>query len=77
VILTSVLKGLDVAVFETIKDVAEGDFEGGTRLFTIAEDGVGLGPINEAVDAELAAEIETIREGLVDGSIVASDMAEG
>jgi basic membrane protein A len=77
VILTSVLKGLDVAVFETIKDVAEGDFEGGTRLFTIAEDGVGLGPINEAVDAELAAEIEAIREGLVDGSIVASDMAEG
>lgn len=77
VILTSVLKGLDVAVFETIKDVAEGDFEGGTRLFTIAEDGVGLGAINEAVDAELAAEIETIREGLVDGSIVASDMAEG
>jgi basic membrane protein A len=77
VILTSVLKGLDVAVFETIKDVAEGDFEGGTRLFTIAEDGVGLGAINEAVDAELAAEIESIREGLVDGSIVASDMAEG
>jgi len=77
VILTSVLKGLDVAVFETIKDVAEGDFEGGTREFTIAENGVGLGPINEAVDAELAAEIETIREGLVDGSIVASDMAEG
>ncbi|MEX1091657.1 MAG: BMP family ABC transporter substrate-binding protein [Acidimicrobiia bacterium] len=77
VILTSVLKGLDVAVFETIKDVAEGDFAGGTRLFTIAEDGVGIGAINEAVDAELAAEIETIREGLVDGSIVASDMAEG
>ena len=77
VILTSVLKGLDVAVFETIKDVAEGDFEGGTRLFTIAEDGVGIGAINEAVDAELAAEIETIRQGLVDGSIVASDMAEG
>jgi basic membrane protein A len=77
VILTSVLKGLDVAVFDTIQDVAEGTFEGGTRLYTIAEDGVGIGPINEAVDAELAAEVEAIREGLVDGSIVAADMAEG
>jgi len=76
VILTSVLKGLDVAVFDTIQDVAEGTFEGGTRLYTIAEDGVGIGPINEAVDAELAAEIEAIREGLVDGSIVAADLAE-
>jgi basic membrane protein A len=77
VILTSVLKGLDVAVFDTIQDVSEGTFEGGTRLYTIAEDGVGIGPINEAVDAELAAEVEVIREGLVDGSIVAADMAEG
>ena len=77
VILTSVLKGLDVAVFQTIKDVAEGNFAGGTRLFTIAEDGVGIGPINEAVPAELVAEVEAIREGLVDGSIVAADLAEG
>jgi basic membrane protein A len=77
VILTSVLKGLDVAVFETIKDVAEGDFEGGTRLFTIAEDGVGIGAINEAVPAELVAEVEAIKAGLSDGSIVAADLAEG
>lgn len=75
VILTSVLKGLDVAVFDTIKSVAEGTFEGGTRLYTIAEDGVGIGPINESVSAELAAEVEAIRAGLVDGSIVAADLA--
>jgi basic membrane protein A and related proteins len=77
VILTSVLKGLDVAVSSTIMDVANGTFEGGTRLFTIAEDGVGLGPINEAVPADLATEVETIKAGLKDGSIVAADMAEG
>ena len=77
VILTSVLKGLDVAVSSTIKDVAEGNFSGGTRVFTIAEDGVGIGPINEAVDPGLQAEVEAIRSGLVDGSIVACDLAEG
>jgi basic membrane protein A len=77
VILTSVLKGLDVAVSSTIEDVANGAFEGGTRLFTIAEDGVGIGPINETVDAALVDQVETIRQGLVDGSIVAADMAEG
>jgi basic membrane protein A len=77
VILTSVLKGLDVAVSSTIKDVAEGNFSGGTRVFTIAEDGVGIGAINEAVDAGLQADVDAIHAGLVDGSIVACDLAEG
>jgi basic membrane protein A len=69
VILTSVLKGLDVAVFSVIKDVAEGNFQGGTRVFTLAEDGVGLGPINDTVDAALVAEVEQVRAGVGDGSI--------
>ncbi|REK23907.1 MAG: BMP family ABC transporter substrate-binding protein, partial [Actinobacteria bacterium] len=64
VILTSVLKGLDVAVSQTIKDVAEGNFEGGTRVFTIAENGVGLGAFNDEVPADLVSEIESIRSGL-------------
>lgn len=76
VILTSVLKGLDVAVLDTIKDVANGEFSGGTALYSIADDGVGIGPINPDVPAELVAEVDAIKEGLKDGSIVAADMAQ-
>ena len=71
VILTSVLKGLDVAVYDVIESVVDGSYEGGTRLFTIAEDGVGLGAINDAVDPALADAVETVRQGLIDESIVA------
>jgi basic membrane protein A len=77
VILTSVLKGLDVAVFTAIKDVADGNFQSGPRQYTIAEDGVGLGGIADGVDAALVAEVEGIKDGLKDGSVVACDMAEG
>ncbi|HEU4895174.1 MAG TPA: BMP family ABC transporter substrate-binding protein, partial [Acidimicrobiia bacterium] len=77
VILTSVLKGLDVAVYSAIEAVANGTFESGPRVYTIAEDGVGLGQIAEGVDAELVSAVEEIRAGLQDGSIVACDMAEG
>jgi basic membrane protein A len=77
VILTSVLKGLDVAVSSVIQDVAEGSFEGGTRVFTIAEDGVGLGPVAEGVDQALSDEVDEIRTQLSEGSLVAADMAEG
>ena len=77
VILTSVLKGLDVAVSTAIQDVAEGDFQAGPRLYTIAEDGVGLGQIASDVDPALVAELDEIRAGLQDGSIVPADQATG
>lgn len=76
-ILTSVLKGLDVAVSTAIQDVADGTFEGGTRLYAIAEDGVGLGPINPDVPQDLQDAVAGVVDGLKDGSIVACDMATG
>ena len=40
-ILTSMLKRVDVAVYNTIEAVANGDFTGGTTVFNLAVDGVG------------------------------------
>ena len=41
-VLTSMLKRVDVAVYKTIRDVVEGDFEGGVNeRFGLADDGVG------------------------------------
>lgn len=77
VILTSVLKGLDVAVYSAIEGAATGTFQSGTRVYTIAEDGVGLGRIADGVSADLIAEVEEIRSQLQDGSLVATDLAEG
>lgn len=77
VILTSVLKGLDVAVYDTIEAVANGNFQGGVQDFGIQEEGVGLGPIDDSVDQALVDEVQTIQDQLVSGELVASDMAEG
>jgi basic membrane protein A len=40
-ILTSMVKRVDVAVFETIKKIKQGTFKGGIFVFGLAEDGVG------------------------------------
>ncbi len=69
VILTSVLKGLDVSVYNVIEQVVNDTFEGGTMVMSLANDGVGLGPINDAVDAALVAEVQSIMAGVGDGSI--------
>jgi basic membrane protein A len=77
VILTSVLKGLDVAVFSAIESVANDSFESGPRLYTIEENGVGLGPVASDVDSALQAEVDDLRASLQDGSIAACDQADG
>jgi basic membrane protein A len=43
-ILTSMMKRVDVAVYETIKAAKEGNFQAGTTVFGLKEDGVGLAP---------------------------------
>ena len=59
--LTSIVKRMDVAVFDAIKQVLDGTFAGGTYLGTLANNGVGISPyhaFDSAVTADLKAEIK-------------------
>ena len=48
IVLTSALKRVDVAVEDTAKKAQNGDFPGGKNIpYGLAENGVGLSPINE------------------------------
>jgi basic membrane protein A len=69
-ILTSAVKRMDVAVFDTIEELARGTLETGrTSRFSLRNGGVGLGTINAAVPRALKAEIEDVRAELVAGKI--------
>ena len=72
VVLTSVLKLIDVAVFNTIKDAVDGKFTGGMVTYTIADGGVDIAPFHDfdgQVSADLKAEIEAAKAALIDGSL--------
>jgi basic membrane protein A len=69
-VLTSALKGVDEAVFQTIKSVQDGTFEGGRNaVFGLDRDGVGLGTISPLADGEDVAKVEQIREQLANGEL--------
>jgi basic membrane protein A len=68
VILTSVLKNMDVAVFDSIKAAQDGTFEGGIYLGTLANDGVDIASVAGA-SGELTSELDTIKAALIDGSL--------
>src|SRR5215207_5481440 len=69
-ILTSAVKRLDVAVFDTIEELARGTLETGrTSRFSLRNRGVGLGTISARVPRSLKAEIEDVRAEIVAGKI--------
>jgi basic membrane protein A and related proteins len=69
-ILTSALKKVDVAVFQTIQAAQDGSFSGGeNNVFDIASGGVGLGKIASDVPADLVADVNRVQDQIAAGKI--------
>jgi basic membrane protein A and related proteins len=69
-ILTSAQKGVDAAVFLTIKSLQDGDFKGGgNSTFGLKEDGVGLGKVSPDVPQEDIDQVDKIKQEIADGEI--------
>ena len=68
-ILTSMLKHVDVAVFQTIKAVADGDTKGGIITFDLKSDGVGYATSGGFLD-DVKDKLEGYKADIVSGKIV-------
>ena len=73
VMLTSVMKNIDVAVYDSIMKVATpgfAGFNGENYLGTLANNGVGLAPVAAgAVSADVLKAVEDIKSGIMRGDI--------
>lgn len=69
IVLTSVVKQMDVAVFDSIKAVKDGTFKGGIYTGTLKNGGVGLGTIGSAAPADLKTKIDEVKQGIIDGKV--------
>jgi basic membrane protein A len=73
VLLTSVRKNMDMAVYNAIKAVNDGTFKGGVNYVgTLANDGVSIAPFHDLdskVPATLKTELDQIKSDLVKGKI--------
>jgi basic membrane protein A len=75
-VLTSMLKRVDVSVYEIIKDVVEGRFRGGRHVYGLEIDGVGyaLDEHNQdLIPEEVLTRIEEIKAAIVAGEIQVTD----
>jgi len=75
IVLTSVLKNMDITTFEAIQSAMEGTFEGGVTVGTLENGGVGLAGFHDLasmVTAELQAELDEVAAGIKAGDISAT-----
>jgi len=75
-VLTSMLKRVDVAAYETMKDAMSGSFDTGVRVLGLAEGGVGwaLDENNAGlVSDDMKAQIEAASADIVSGKISVHD----
>ena len=69
-ILTSALKKVDVAVFQTIQSVVDGGFSGGEdTVFDVASGGVGLGEISDDVSADIVSKVNEVQDEIAAGTL--------
>jgi basic membrane protein A len=69
-ILTSAQKGVDAAVFLTIKSIQDGNWMGGgNSTFGLKEQGVGLGKVSPKVPAGDVEQVDAIKQQIADGEI--------
>ena len=74
--LTSMLKRLDLTIFEQAEKTAAGTFESGIHILGLAEGMVGYATEDGQVTAEMEAAVEAAAKGIVDGSIPVEDWSQ-
>ena len=69
-VLTSALKRVDTAVFDSIKDAKAGNFKGGTdAVYGLDVDGVGIGKFSPKAPTGMAAKVAAVKKQIADGTI--------
>jgi basic membrane protein A len=79
-IITSAIKRVDNAVFETVKRAVEGSLKGGeNRFFGLKEDGVGLAPFHDwetKMPQEVKDAVSAAQKEVVDGTFTVPESAK-
>jgi basic membrane protein A len=68
VIMTSMLKKVDVAVFDFIKSVSEGNFTAGTVRYDLEKDGVGYSTSGGQID-DIVSKLDDYKQKIISGEI--------
>lgn len=69
-IMTSMIKRVDTAVYDTIVAVADGSFEGGSQVFGLVDEGISYATSNpDLMGQDIVDAVEEAKQGILSGDI--------
>jgi basic membrane protein A and related proteins len=69
-IMTSMIKRVDTAVYDTIVAVADGSFEGGSQVFGLPDEGISYATSNpDLMGQDIVDAVEEAKQGILSGDI--------
>lgn len=72
-VITSAMKRVDNAVYDTAEKVLNGSFQAGVITYDLSVSGVDIAPTQDLLPAEVISKIEEIKQQIIDGSITVPD----
>ena len=68
-VLTSAMKRVDNAVYDTIESLVNGTLESSVHTYELAEGGVDIAPSQDLIADDVVAEVEEVKEKIINGEI--------
>ena len=75
-VITSALKRVNKAVFDTVKTVKDGKYKSGDNFFSAANDGVGYGALDTVVPADIKSAADQALADIKSGKITPKDTVQ-
>lgn len=78
-VLTSMVKRVDVAMYDLIKSVKDGNFKAGVHMYGLKEGGVGLSEMKytkDAIPRDVLTKIDDLKSKIISGEIKVTDVFE-
>jgi basic membrane protein A len=72
-VLSSMLKRVDVAVYDTVKSFTEGTLETGVQVYDLARDGVGYSTTGGFISDDVISQVDDFKQQIIDGDVTVPD----
>ena len=68
-VLTSAMKRVDNAVYDSVQELVDGTLEGGVKTFDLAAGGVDIAPSQDLIAPEVITAVEEAKEKILSGEV--------
>lgn len=68
-VLTSAMKRVDVAVYDTVKAVIDGSIKGGESVYDLSVEGVDIAPTTDLLSEDVIKSVEDVKAKIISGEI--------